>query len=31
MAYSAALEAGFDSITFFQKRTPLEMKIEVED
>ncbi len=29
-AYSAALEAGFDSITFFQKRTPLEMKIEIE-
>ena len=31
MAYSAALEAGFDSITFFQKRTPMQMKIEVED
>ena len=31
MAYSAALEAGFDSITFFQKRTPMEMKIEMED
>ena len=30
MAYSAALEAGFDSITFFQKRTPLQMKIEME-
>ena len=29
-AYSAALEAGFDSITFFQKRTPLQMKIEME-
>ena len=28
MAYNAALEAGFDSITFFQKRTPIEMKIE---
>ncbi len=31
MAYSCALEAGFDSITFFQKRTPIQMKIEVED
>lgn len=31
MAYNCALEAGFDSITFFQKRTPIEMKIEVED
>ena len=31
MAYSCALEAGFDCITFFQKRTPIEMKIEVED
>ena len=31
MAYSAALEAGFDSITFFEKRTPMQMKIEVED
>lgn len=31
MAYSCALEAGFDSITFFQKRTPIEMKIEVEE
>jgi histidinol phosphatase-like PHP family hydrolase len=30
MAYSAALEAGFDSITFFQKRIPLQMKIEME-
>ena len=28
MAYSAALEAGFDSITFFEKRTPMQMKIE---
>ncbi len=31
MAYRAALEAGFDSITFFQKRTPMQMKIEMED
>ncbi len=31
MAYNAALEAGFDSITFFEKRTPMQMKIEVED
>ncbi len=31
MAYSCALEAGFDGITFFQKRTPIEMKIEVEE
>lgn len=31
MAYSCALEAGFDSITFFQKRTPIEMKIEMEE
>lgn len=30
MAYSAALEAGFDSITFFEKRTPMQMKIEME-
>ncbi len=30
MAYNAALEAGFDSITFFEKRTPMQMKIEVE-
>ena len=30
MAYSAALEAGFDSITFFEKRTPMQMKIEKE-
>ena len=28
MAYSAILEAGFDSVTFFQKRTPMQMKIE---
>ena len=28
VAYSAALEAGFNSITFFQKRTPMQMKIE---
>lgn len=28
MAYSCALEAGFDSITFFQKHTPMQMKIE---
>lgn len=31
MAYSCALEAGFDCITFFQKRTPIQMKIEVEE
>ncbi len=31
MAYNAALEAGFDSITFFEKRTPMLMKIEVEE
>ena len=31
MAYNCALEAGFDSITFFQKRTPMQMKIEVEE
>lgn len=31
MAYNAALEAGFDSITFFEKRTPMQMKIETED
>ena len=31
MAYSCAIEAGFDSITFFQKRTPIQMKIEVEE
>ncbi|MBQ8767968.1 MAG: histidinol-phosphatase HisJ family protein [Clostridia bacterium] len=30
MAYNAALEAGFDSITFFEKRTPMQMKIEME-
>lgn len=30
MAYNCALEAGFDCITFFQKRTPIEMKIEEE-
>ncbi len=28
IAYDAALEAGFECITFFQKRTPIEMKIE---
>ena len=28
MAYSCALEAGFNSITFFQKHTPMQMKIE---
>lgn len=28
MAYSCAIEAGFDSITFFQKHTPMQMKIE---
>ena len=31
MAYSCAIGAGFDSITFFQKRTPIQMKIEVEE
>lgn len=30
MAYNAALEAGFDSITFFQNRTPMQIKIETE-
>ena len=30
VAYDAALKAGFDSITFFQKRTPIQMKIELE-
>lgn len=30
-AYEAALSAGFDSITFFQRRTPMLMKIENED
>lgn len=29
-AYACALEAGFDSITFFQKHTPMQMKIENE-
>lgn len=29
-AYETALSAGFDSITFFQSRTPLLMKIENE-
>ncbi len=31
MAYNCAIEAGFDSITFFQKHTPMQMKIEVGD
>ncbi len=31
MAYTAALEAGFDSITFFQNRTPMQIKIEAEE
>lgn len=31
IAYNCALEAGFDSITFFQKHTPLPMKIESEE
>ncbi len=31
MAYNAALEAGFESITFFQKRIPMQMKIEIEE
>lgn len=30
VAYKTALDAGFDSITFFQQRTPLLMKIEKE-
>lgn len=30
-AYDAAIEAGFDSITFFQRRTPMLMKIQNED
>ncbi len=29
-AYTAAIQAGFDSITFFQKRTPIQLKIEME-
>lgn len=31
VAFDAALEAGFECITFFQKRTPMLMKIEKED
>ncbi len=31
MAYTAAKTAGFDSITFFQNRTPMQIKIETED
>ncbi len=31
MAYNCAIEAGFDSITFFQKHTPMQMKIEMGD
>lgn len=31
MAYSAAKEAGFDCVTIFQNRTPIQMKIESED
>ena len=30
-AYEVALEAGFECITFFQKRTPMLMKIEKEN
>jgi histidinol-phosphatase (PHP family) len=30
VAYSAALEAGFEYITFFEKRTPMMMKIQIE-
>ncbi len=30
-AFDAALEAGFECITFFQKRTPMLMKIEKEN
>ena len=30
-AYNCALEAGFDSITFFQKHTPMQMKIDIGD
>lgn len=30
VAYKAAIDAGFDCITFFQKRTPIQMKIETE-
>lgn len=30
-AYDAAYAAGFDSITFFQRRTPMTMKIESGD
>ena len=29
-AYDAALKAGFNNITFFQKRTPMLLKIETE-
>lgn len=31
MGYNAVLEAGFDSITFFEKRTPMQVKIELEE
>lgn len=31
MAYNCAVEAGFDSITFFEKRTPMHMKIQTEE
>ena len=31
MAYNAALEAGFEHITFFEKRTPMLMRIKVEE
>ncbi len=30
LAYTAALEAGFQHITFFQNRTPMTIKIETE-
>jgi histidinol-phosphatase (PHP family) len=30
VAYSAALETGFEYITFFEKRTPMMMKIQIE-
>ncbi len=29
-AYDCAVKAGFDSITFYQKHTPMKMKIETE-
>lgn len=31
IAYNCAIQAGFNSITFFQKHTPMQMKIEMGD